>query len=62
MANQSTPRVQIHQRPEGWEFRLFTDEKDPLKFEGDHRAYRTPLEAERAGDEALHAFVRRIGF
>jgi hypothetical protein len=61
MAGKTTPRVEIHQRPDGWEFRLFTDEKDSLKFEGDHRAYRTPLEAERAGYEAMGAFIRWIG-
>jgi hypothetical protein len=61
MAGQTTPRVELHRRPDGWEFRLFTDEKDPLKFEGDHRAYHTLLEAERAGYEAMAAFIRRIG-
>jgi hypothetical protein len=62
MASQITPRVQIYQRPDGWEFRLFTDDKAPLKFEGDHCAYRTHQEAEQAGYEAMGAFVRRIGW
>jgi hypothetical protein len=61
MKNHSAPRVEIRQRVNGgWEFRLFTDEKDPLKFEGDHRAYGAPQEAERAGHEAQEAFVKRM--
>jgi hypothetical protein len=61
MRNRCAPRVEIHQRVDGWEFRLFTDNADPLKFEGDHRAYRTRHDAERAGHEALDALIKRMG-